>query len=476
MSDAQLLKEDLEADFIVLGSGLAGMTAAHYAASQGRKVVVIEKAPELGGSSVLSSAHLWTATSYESLRRECPRGDPELGAAFFRDFGEAVTWVRSSGVDFGPEIDVVHGRGNVIDVISFVEAARRAVEQNGGSVQVSTTVDHLLRDGQSVSGVCAYDRDGPVRIRAPWTLLATGGFQGSHAMLAEFFGSRSSHLVLRANSYSTGDGLRLGLSAGAAIRGPMDAFYGHLLAWPLARLDIGQLRQVSLNFSSQAVLVNAAGKRFTDESLGDHVNAQRTAEQPGGRALILLDQRLRRVAPTTRTTTAFPFADKLEDAMAAGARVATAGSWEDLGNTVRRWGFDGTQLPGTVAEYNQLVQRESPDQQNVNGTGRAKNRTPLGEGPYYAMEVRPGITFTQGGLSVDEHARVLDSSGRQVGGLLAAGADIGGLYGGGYAGGLAQAAVFGLKAARTATSANGTRRQPVPGLPDLTEEGGRDDG
>jgi len=60
MSDAQSLKEDLEedeedleADFIVLGSGLAGMTAAHYAASQGRKVVVIEKAPELGGSSVL---------------------------------------------------------------------------------------------------------------------------------------------------------------------------------------------------------------------------------------------------------------------------------------------------------------------------------------------------------------------------------------------------------------------------------------
>jgi succinate dehydrogenase/fumarate reductase flavoprotein subunit len=142
--------------------------------------------------------------------------------------------------------------------------------------------------------------------------------------------------------------------------------------------------------------------------------------------------------------------------MAAGARVTTAGSWEDLGEIVRRWGFDGTQLPETVFEFNEMVQRESPDQQNVNGTGRAKNRTPLGEGPYYAMEVRPGITFTQGGLRVDQNAQVLDSSGRPVGGLLAAGADIGGLYGGGYAGGLAQAAVFGLKAARTATRTNGT--------------------
>jgi succinate dehydrogenase/fumarate reductase flavoprotein subunit len=131
--------------------------------------------------------------------------------------------------------------------------------------------------------------------------------------------------------------------------------------------------------------------------------------------------------------------------------VATADSWESLGEAVRRWGFDGAQLPGTVAEFNDLVLRESPDGQNDKGPGRRKHRIALGGGPYYAMETRPGITFTQGGLSVDEHARVLDSSGRPVGGLLAAGADIGGLYGGGYAGGLAQATVFGHKAARTVT-------------------------
>jgi succinate dehydrogenase/fumarate reductase flavoprotein subunit len=65
--------------------------------------------------------------------------------------------------------------------------------------------------------------------------------------------------------------------------------------------------------------------------------------------------------------------------------------------------------------------------------------------------VAPAITFTFGGLLVDTDARVRSRDGGTVEGLLAAGADAGGLYVGAYAGGLAAALVFGLAAARTAT-------------------------
>jgi len=65
----------------------------------------------------------------------------------------------------------------------------------------------------------------------------------------------------------------------------------------------------------------------------------------------------------------------------------------------------------------------------------------------------PAITFTFGGLRVDADARVLDDDGRPIRGLHAAGADAGGLYVRAYAGGLAAALTFGLRAARTALAA-----------------------
>jgi len=64
--------------------------------------------------------------------------------------------------------------------------------------------------------------------------------------------------------------------------------------------------------------------------------------------------------------------------------------------------------------------------------------------------VEPAITFTHGGLRVDDHARVLNRHGRPIPGLLAAGADAGNIFNCGYAGGLALALTFALRAMRTA--------------------------
>ena len=69
------------------------------------------------------------------------------------------------------------------------------------------------------------------------------------------------------------------------------------------------------------------------------------------------------------------------------------------------------------------------------------------------IEVIPAITNTWGGLRIDPAARVLDAGGAPIPGLLAAGADAGGLYQRAYGGGLAAGLTFGLRAARTAAPA-----------------------
>jgi len=88
---------------------------------------------------------------------------------------------------------------------------------------------------------------------------------------------------------------------------------------------------------------------------------------------------------------------------------------------------------------------EPPD-----GVARRRYRISMTTGPFYAMEVTPAITFTHGGLRTDEHARVLGTNGQAIPGLYAVGSDAAGAFSRGYAGGLANAAVFGLRAAADA--------------------------
>ena len=60
-------------DLVVVGSGMAGMTTAAAVATAGGRVVVVERASELGGSSALSGGWVWTAADPDILIEESPR-------------------------------------------------------------------------------------------------------------------------------------------------------------------------------------------------------------------------------------------------------------------------------------------------------------------------------------------------------------------------------------------------------------------
>lgn len=91
------------------------------------------------------------------------------------------------------------------------------------------------------------------------------------------------------------------------------------------------------------------------------------------------------------------------------------------------------------------------------GVARKRYRIGMMTGPFHAMEVTPAITFSHGGLRTDERARVLTRGGRVIPGLYAVGSDAAGAFCRGYAGGLANAAVFGLRAAADAVSKERSR-------------------
>jgi succinate dehydrogenase/fumarate reductase flavoprotein subunit len=198
--------------------------------------------------------------------------------------------------------------------------------------------------------------------------------------------------------------------------------------------------ELTLYYSEHGLLINLDGGRFVDETLGDHLNAMALLEQRQGRALLIADQRVHDdwiVASYVEGIQAF---DKFDLVRRRGARCAVANDLSDFDYIPDDWGYDGPAVRAAVEKFNAGWRDPS----------RQLDDVPLDKPPYYVVEVVPAVTFPLGGLLIDRKARVLDSNLRPLPGLLAAGADSGGLYDRAYAGGLAAALVFGLTAAETA--------------------------
>jgi succinate dehydrogenase/fumarate reductase flavoprotein subunit len=410
-------------------------------------VVVVEKAHTLGGSAVLSGGKLWTAPDRETLAAETPGGDPTLCAAVFETYHRVIDWVRSTGVAVSGPITVLDfGRGYEIDIVDYVERCRAIVEDAGGLVVRGATVEELVVEHGRVAGAIVADRDGRTRVRSPWTLLASGGFSANPELRHRFLHRNGDRALRRSNPDSVGDGLRLGLAAGAALSPVMSGFYGHLVCTPLRDWTPREFRVFAQGHSDRSVLVNRAGRRFADESLGDHVNAQEVLAQPDAIALLLADDRIRREDATFALPDGAGALDKIGIAIDEGANVACGETWADALAAVDAWGFDRVRALATIESYDRAMAGGGapPD------APRRRHRRPLQEGTRYAIQVECGVTATHGGLRVDATARVLDGYARPVPGLLAAGADAGNAYGRGYAGGLAFASTFGLLAAEHA--------------------------
>ncbi|WP_328689082.1 FAD-dependent oxidoreductase [Streptomyces phaeochromogenes] len=434
-------------DLLVVGGGMAGLSAAARVAAEGGSVVLVEKAERPGGSARFAG-FVWTTPTFDELRRVNPDGDAELAAALVDGFADAVAWIRSLGVECRPPVPVLgFGRGHQLDTNHYLDTCERLIRDRGGEVLTATSTRTLLTENGVVTGAECALPDGSIRrIDATWTLLATGGFQGDPGLRTEHVHPQAADIELRANPHSRGDGLSLGLAAGAAF-GKKDAgFYGHLMPAGVSLADPARFVDLALYYSEHALLFDLTGERFVDETVGDHLTTMALLERPQARGLLVADARVHREWISASYVEGIPGVDKFQLCHRAGARGAVADSLEEFAWMPEEWGYPGARIRDRVEEYNAGVRGGGEP-----APGRLLDRQPLDEPPFYVIEAAPAITFTFGGLLIDTEARALTADGRHtVPGLLVAGADAGGLYRRAYAGGLAPALVFGLAAARTA--------------------------
>ena len=437
-------ESDSSVDLLVFGGGMAGMSAAARASSDGASVVLVEKGGAIGGSAMYAG-FIWTAPTVEVMREVNPDADPALSAQVVERYGEALHWVRSLGVHVADPVTVLgYGRGSQTDMANYLLACERLVGEHG-ELLTGWSAQRLLFEDGAVVGAEIENGAGERRvIHARSTLLATGGFGGDPALRVEHIHPLTANLPLRANPNSVGDGLRLGRSVGAAFGPPNAGFYGHLIPSKVAYNNPYEFTDLTFYHSEHGVLINLQGKRFCDETIGDHLNTLYVLDQPEARALLVYDQRVHdewMMAPYVEGVEPL---DKFQLAYRRSARAAVAEEIEEFEALPDEWGYPGPAARDTLLEFNRQCEAGDPS------PSRKLDAAPLVNPPFYVIEVIPAITFTFSGLRIDPQARVLDESGEMIPGLLAAGADAGGVFNRAYAGGLACALVFGLQAAATA--------------------------
>jgi fumarate reductase flavoprotein subunit len=436
-------------DVIVVGGGTAGMPLAIFAAERGARVLVVDKAPVLGGTLDRSAGQIAAAGSvfqkekgiedstdahYDDIMRiNGNTSDPALCRLFVDNAADTINWLAANG--FRPlETHPITGSGHEPftterylwgkdggkTIFATMEPLfNKAVDAGNITVLTSTGVVDLIKSPQgAVLGVVCEDDDGKrLDLRARSTVLASGGCASNPTMYHELHDNPL--WTAMAYPYSQGDGLTLGQGAGGFIRGGEQyaGLFSQVLEYKLVPSPAqGSLRVTPGRRPLAEVFVNSRGQRFVreDHPSIDH-REKAVVKQPGQRFWAIFDDHILNTAPSI-----FPAfsPEKTKKAFNEHPMFSKAGTLSELGV---RSGIDPAALEKTVAAYNQAITNSTPDP-----FGRQERPSTLATPPYYAIRAQSWTIVSFAGLAVDGQLRVINKNGTPVPNLYAAGEVIGG--------------------------------------------------
>ncbi len=460
----------MSSDIVIVGGGLAGLTAANRAAELGLNPILLEQGSDpqyfcnsrfAGGILHVAFKDLTAAPEEITAAVQAQTGDGEataLGPVMAEECGRALTWLRSEGAKFikggslefmrwilappRPRAAGLDWKGRGPDVL--LRKLTTNLSERGKTLRLDVRARELVVEDGRVTGVVVESGSATETISASAVVISDGGFQANMELMRRYVSPAPEKLLQRGAATGNGDGLLMAEGAGAKLVG-MDRFYGHLLGreafdieklWPYPIVD---------PIAAHSIVVDKAGQRFLDEGMGGVYMANEIAK--------LND-------PLTATVV---FDDAVWNGLAADNRYppcmnpvfvnagGTVLEAPDLVTLAQKVGVSAEGLSATVAAYNAAV--ESGDTHAPVRTVSKFRPQLIATPPFRAIPICAGITYTMGGIAIDRDSRAQAQSGDAIPGLYAAGSASGGMEGGSraaYLGGLTKAVITGLRAAEAA--------------------------
>lgn len=448
-------------DVLVIGGGGAGLAAAIEARSTGARTILIEKNPELGGTTAWSIGS-FTATGTPQQQKagiddstdahfadmpkfagpDADRDNPALRRLFVDNANDTLRWLMSMGVEFfGPMPEPPHSKPRMHNVLpnsrAYIRLLGAQAKRTGVDIRCGIRATRFLRDGERVTGVAGDGPGGSVEISAKAVVLASGDYAANAGLKAKYISEAVSR-VDAMNPTATGDGHEMAFPLGARVlngdmlsgpnlrfvpppretidrRLPPSRFVTRIMKLALTHLPAKLLNPFVLRFTTTsmapeldlfrngALLVNKLGARI--EAAPPQLGL-RIAEQPDKTGYVILDSAL------ASKYSAWP------DFIATAPGVAYA-YFDDFRRTRPDIFHKADSIAGLAKRLNMesIVLEEAISAHNAGDTAHS-----LTTGPFYALgPAKSYIVLTDGGLAVDENLALLGHGDRPIPGLWAAG-------------------------------------------------------
>lgn len=348
---------------------------------------------------------------------------------------------------------------------ALVGGLRLALNQRRVPLWLNTPLVSVIEEGGKVVGVEVRRNGKPMRIAARrGVVLAAGGFERNRELRQRYLANEADPTVSGSQVNNTGDAILAAEKIGAELRNMQSTW-----AAPVFRVpgeDRARLSTIERALPG-CIMVNQAGKRYLNEAASYHIVGQQmvAANAPGAGtqpSWMIFDHTYRHKYPMGPLMPLVP--DFLQ---APGVRkiMRKADTIEEL---ARKLNMSPEVLADTVRTFNEGARRgEDPEfQRGAAAYDRMygdpsvtpnPNLAPIEKGPFYAFPIYAGDIGTNGGVAVDEFARVLSTTGEPISGLYAIGNNAASVMGESYPGAgstLGPAMTFGYVAARHAVGAN----------------------
>jgi len=486
-------------DVIVIGAGNAAACAALAAREQGASVIMIEAAPkeEAGGNSRYTAGAMRVVfNGPEDLKKIIPdltdaeiagadfgsyttdqfyddmgrlteyRTDPDLAEILITRSLDTLIWMQKKGVkfqaSFGRQAHKVDGKFKFFGGLAcetwgggegLVDLEHKAAMKAGVQIFYDTPAIELIETDEGIGGVKVRVGNKKIDIYAKAVILACGGFESNAEMRAKYLGPNWDLAKVRGTRFNTGGGLNMALNVGAMPYGQWSGC--HSVSWDLNAPPFGDL-VVGDSYQKHSypfgIMINARGERFVDEGadIRNYTYAKYgkiVLEQPNMFAWQVFDAK---ISPKLRDEYRIRQVTKVQ-----------ANTLEELATLLE--GVDAAAFLKTVQEFNAAVMDQVPLNLAIKDGRGTKNLTipksnwanAIDTGPFEAYAVTCGVTFTFGGIKINNHGEVENTSGKPIPGLYAAGEIVGGLFYYNYPGGtgLTSGSVFGKIAGDSAGKA-----------------------
>lgn len=358
----------------------------------------------------------------------------------------SVKWLADLGVKFDND-DVTEPVGGLwrrghkpVEPMgyAYIHILGDWVKAHGAHLLTETRAMDLIIEDGVVKGVVAQRKDGSkVTIHAKAVILTAGGFGANTKMVQKYntYWQKIDDDIATTNSPSiTGDGINLGLEAGADLFG-----MGFIQLMPVSDPKTGEIFTGVQTPPANFIMVNQKGKRFVNE-FAERDTLAKAAIANGGLFYLIADDKIKDTAYNTT-----------QESLDAQVEAGTLFRDDTLEGLAKQIGMDPDTLVETIKTYNSYVDQGSDPEFHKNVLGLKCE-----VGPFYATPRKPAIHHTMGGLVIDTKARVLNKQGEPIKGLYSAGENAGGIHAGNRLGGnsLADIFTFGRIAANTAFEEN----------------------